>query len=141
MINDVIKAISIALNAEFGPDYEIYGEEIRQGLEEPCFFISTLNLTNEKFLGRRYFRKNPFVIQFFPEEGKEREQCNNVAERLMSCLEYITVPGDDKPIQGTDQHCEMQDDVLHFFINYDLFMIKDEKDDPMEEMKLYNEVR
>ena len=31
MISDVIKAISIALNAEFGPEYEIYGEEIRQG--------------------------------------------------------------------------------------------------------------
>ena len=42
MINSIIEAISIALNAEFGDDYTTYTEEQEQGLKEPCFFISTL---------------------------------------------------------------------------------------------------
>ena len=39
MITEIIEAISVALNSEFGDDYEIHMEEIRQGLTEPCFFI------------------------------------------------------------------------------------------------------
>ena len=45
MINSIIEAISIALNAEFGDDYTTYTEEQEQGLKEPCFFISTLEPT------------------------------------------------------------------------------------------------
>lgn len=38
MMNDIIVGISTALYKEFGDEYEIYQEEIRQGLKEPCFF-------------------------------------------------------------------------------------------------------
>ena len=37
MINAIISGISITLDGAFG--YEVYGEEIKQGLKEPCFFI------------------------------------------------------------------------------------------------------
>jgi len=40
MINSIIEAISIALNAEFGDDFTTYTEKEEQGLKEPCFFIS-----------------------------------------------------------------------------------------------------
>ena len=40
MINAIIEAVSVSLNSEFGDGYEIHMEEIEQGLEEPCFFIS-----------------------------------------------------------------------------------------------------
>ena len=43
MISNVIAGIAIALNQEFGDDYEIYTEEIKQDLKEPCFFITLLN--------------------------------------------------------------------------------------------------
>ena len=39
MINEIIEAISVALNEEFGDEYEIYRESVRQDLKEPCFFI------------------------------------------------------------------------------------------------------
>ena len=42
MLNNVIAGIAIALNEEFGDDYEIYTEEIKQDLKEPCFFITLL---------------------------------------------------------------------------------------------------
>lgn len=37
MINKVIDGISKAINEEFGDEYNIYTEEIEQGLKEPCF--------------------------------------------------------------------------------------------------------
>ena len=36
MINSIVEAISCSLNKEFGDDYEIHNEEIKQGLKEPC---------------------------------------------------------------------------------------------------------
>ena len=66
MINKIIDGISVAINAEFGYDYEIYTESVEQGLNEPCFSILCLNPTNEQFLGRRYFRNNQFCIHYFP---------------------------------------------------------------------------
>ena len=87
MINAIIEAISVALNGEFGDSYEIHMEEIEQGLEEPCFFIFCLNPTNDLFLGKRYFRTNPFCIQFFPESNEKQRECNGVAERMYDCLE------------------------------------------------------
>ena len=138
IVNDIIAAISIALNAEFNPDpdearYEVTAEEIKQNLQEPCFYIQCINPVHEQFLGRRYFRQLPFVIQYFPESttGYEAE-CSAVAERMTWCLEYITCVGEDKPIRGTKMHSEVVDGILNFFVNYDGFMLKVEEADAME---------
>lgn len=132
MINSIIKAISITLNTEFGDGYETHMEEIKQGLVEPCFFIQCLNPTTELFLGKRYFRQNQFCIQYFPESDNKQSECNEVAERLTWLLEYITVPGDDKPIMGTKMKSDVIDGVLNFFLNYDCFVYRVETNEPME---------
>jgi len=123
MINKIINAISIALNAEFGDDYTVYSEEVKQGLQEPCFFISCINKTNELFLGRRYFRENSFAVHYFPaDEMNAKEECNEIAERLYLCLEWLTVDGD--LIRGAKMSAETVDGELNFFISYDMFMHK-----------------
>ena len=129
MINSIIEAISAALHDEFGDRYEIHMEELEQGLEEPCFFIFCINPTNERFLGKRYFRTNQFCIQYFPENGEKQQECNSVAEKMYRCLEYVTVKGDDKPIMGTKMKHEIADGILNFFVNYDMFMIRQQKND------------
>lgn len=133
MINSIIEAISISLNAEFGDDYTTYTESIEQGLNKPCFFVFCINPTNRVFFGKRYFRQNQFCIQFFPaDESRENEDCNAVAERLFSCLEYITVTED--LVRGTKMKYEIVDGVLNFFVNYDMFVYKVEPSDAMEEI-------
>ena len=42
MLNEIIKGISMALNAAFGDGYEIYQNDVEQGLKEPCFLIAVL---------------------------------------------------------------------------------------------------
>jgi hypothetical protein len=135
MINSIIEAISVALNDEFGDNYETHMEEIEQGLKEPCFFIACLNPTNDLFLGKRYFRTNQFCIQYFPESRQKQRECNDVACRLYDCLEYVTPDGDDKPIMGTKMKYEIVDGVLNFFVNYDCFVYKVEQYTAMEELQ------
>ncbi len=123
MINSIIESISITLNAEFGDKYKIHREEKRQGLKEPCFFIQCLNPTEELFFWKRYFRRNQFCIQYFPEEEYHRNQeCHAVGERLFSCLEYLDVGGD--LAMGTEMKYEITDGLLHFFVNYDMIVYK-----------------
>lgn len=141
MINAIIEAVSIALNQEFGDDYEIHREEIKQGLVEPCFFITCLNPTNNQFLGKRYERINPFCIQYFPKSAEKQQECADVAERIYDCLEYITVDGDSRPIRGSNMKHEVVDGVLNFFVNYDFFVIKTEEQSAMENITASTNVK
>ncbi len=134
MINSILSAISIALDAEFGEGYETHMEEIKQGLNEPCFFVQCLNPTTELFLGKRYFRQNQFCIQYFPKDGKHKEaECNDVAERMTWCLEYINLQGDK--IRATKIHSNVVDGVLNFFLNYDCFVYRVEVNESMDSFK------
>ena len=136
MINKIIDGISVAINAEFGDDYEIYTESVEQGLNEPCFSILCLNPTNEQFLGRRYFRKNQFCIHYFPQSEEKNKEINEVRERLFECLELITVDGD--LCRGTNMSSETSDGVLSFFVNYDMFMYKMQEGTPTMESYDYS---
>ena len=140
MINSIIQSISIALNAEFGDRYKNYKEEKKQDLEEPCFFIQCLNPTQRLFLFFRYFRRNQFCIQYFPETEKKNEECLVVAERLLECLEYLTV--NHELVMGTKMKYEVVDSMLHFFVNYDMFVYKVAKSIPiMEEISTETSVK
>lgn len=141
MINSIIEAISVALNGAFGDRYEIHREEVKQDLKEPCFFIQCLNLNMEQFLGRRYFRGSQFCIQYFPETAEIVKECHEVGEAMYFCLEYITCQGDDRPIRGTKMHYELKNDVLNFFVNYDLFVYKAEDKPLMEELEIETDVK
>lgn len=134
MINSIIEAISVSLNKEFGNDYEIYMEEIKQGLKEPCFFIAYLNPTNNLFMDKRYERTNQFCIQYFPQFDEKQRECNGVVERMYDCLEYITTGGDTKPIRGSGMNHQLVDGVLNFFVKYDFFTVKTENNTPMGTM-------
>ncbi len=131
MINSIIAAISVALNAEFG--YENHMEEIRQDLVEPCFFIQCVNPTTELFLGKRYFRQNSFCVQYFPKGGDKQRECNEAAERMTWCLEYITVDG--QKMRGTGMKYNMVGGVLNFFLNYDCFVYRVGTDGAMETLE------
>ncbi len=126
MINEIIQAISIALDDELNKNsdvYEIYTEEIKQGLKEPCFFIQCIAPTKSVFLGKRYKVTNQFCVQYFPTAGKEQSECNNMIETLTDTLEYITAG--TGLIRASSMHGEIVEQVLHFFVNYDFFTYKD----------------
>ncbi len=122
MINSILEAICVSLETEFGGAYQIHREEKKQELTEPCFWVLCLTPASRLFLNKRYFRKNPFCIHYFPGGSGKREECHAVAERLFSCLEWLDVGGD--PVMGTKMEYEIVDGILHFFVNYDLFVCR-----------------
>ncbi|CAI3675084.1 putative phage protein [Clostridium neonatale] len=132
MLNKIITGISQALDAEFNSEnegYIIHTENVEQGLEEPCFFIFSLNSSSKQLVGNRYERKYPFDIHFFPStelvDGVStiNNQINEVTERLFTALEYITV--DNSLVRGTSMNVEIVDNVLHFFINFNMIVKKE----------------
>lgn len=135
MINSIIEGIAVALNGEFGDEYKIYVEKERQDLKEPCFFVSCLNPTHTRILGRRFMRGNFFVLQYFPQNGqREKEECNEVAERLYDCLEWITVSGD--LVMGAGMRYEIVDGVLNFFVHYSFTVYRPRVDEVMGSIEI-----
>lgn len=119
MILKIFEAIGLLLKKEFGEGYELYREEIKQDLQSPCFLITCLNPRQKPFRKNRYFRECQFCIQYFPFEEGNREECDQTAERLFFCLEYL--PVETVFLCGTQMNYQVTDGVLHFFVNYNGF--------------------
>ena len=137
MINTLIEGISKALHTEFGNGYKIYMEEIKQGLTEPCFFIQCLNPDIKPYLSGRYLRHTQMLIQYFPSSDTNLErECHSVAERMLWCLEWITIKNYAKPFHGLNMNYEIVDGILNFKVNYNFFIrsITDK-----DEMSTYDE--
>lgn len=113
-INDVRYAVHTALDTAF-PDNAIMGEEIKQGLNPPCFFVRLLEPSHDQELGRRFIRYHPFVVRYYAPERTNADMYD-MAEKLTAALQWITVV--DRPIRGTGMRFEIVDEVLHFFVNY-----------------------
>ena len=136
MINDVMDAIAIKLHEVFGDEYEIHKNDIKQGLEEPCFLITLVDSTKENLLNTRSKRLLPFDILFFPDKGKS--QCHSVSDTLMNEFDMIKSV-DSVLFRGTKMRSEIVDGVLHFFVNYNyIAMVQEEKMDSMESLEVSN---
>lgn len=129
MISDIVSAISRALHDTCGDDYDVYKEYIPQHFSEPCFLITHVGQFGSPKLPNRHFLSNKFDIQFFPVDGQnEKSQMYDVADKLYFALQYIKVL--DNLVRGTKMSSEIVDGVLHFFVNYDVFVIQETDEVP-----------
>ncbi len=139
MITDIKKAIAKALNIEFNSDvedaYRIYTEDISQDLIEPCFSIVNLITINQPLLLNRYMRRYNFDIHYFPKDAhKAKSECDEIAERLFLCLEFINFV--DNTYRGIKMRYEVVEGVLHFFVSYNVIVRKE-----LEQMKKMETVK
>lgn len=126
MIRLLVESISMALMAGFGEAYTVYDDSVEQGLKEPCFFIQCLESTNNRYMGQRYFRTNQFCVQYFPKDRENpRRECEQTAERLYEVLECLTIYDIQTQLWGKKMRHTVEDGVLNFFVNYDLFILKE----------------
>lgn len=121
---DVRTGLLKALAQAF-PGIDRYGEEIKEGLITPSFFVKILEPTHTQELNRRYVRELPFDVHYFADTNKDRIV---VAEQLTSALETIQVNG--RPIHGIKMSWEIIDEVLHFFVTYRMQVWKQKPNDP-----------
>jgi len=128
MLNEIVNGISIKLNSIFGDGYEIYTDDVEQGLEEPCFFIKSLVVINKPLLGKRKQRTYPFDITYFPQAGNE--EMMEVSEKALEGLEYITLINGDL-LRGSSLEAEIVDGVLHVSVNFNVILNDTTRDDSM----------
>ena len=119
MLSKIADGISVKLNSAFGDGYEIYTEDVEQGLEEPCFFIKSLTVVNTPLLGKRKKRAYPFDISYFPLNGND--EMMSVSETAMEELEYITLLDGDT-LRASQITSEIVDGVLHIDVTYTLIL-------------------
>lgn len=131
MLNEIIKGVSMKLNAAFGSRYKFYQNDVKQGFKPPCFFLAVLNPELTSLIGRRYVNRNPLDIRYFPQDGADNKELFAVALELTEVLEFIALPGGEL-VHGTGMNYEVADGVLHFFVNYNLTLIKPADNTPME---------
>lgn len=131
MINKIVDGISNALNQEFGDEYEIYQNNVMQGLDEPCFFITALEPSKDQLLQNRFLQRNPFDVHYFPKRWDDNREMQEAAERMLDCLEWI-IP--EEPIHGTEIRWQIEDGVLHFFVSYNVVRNRMIQKDLMQEI-------
>lgn len=119
------------LNATFGAGYKIYQNDVEQCFKEPCFFIAVLKPDIAPLQKNRFMNRNPLDVHYFPTSRRNNREMFKVAGDLMECLEFITLPNGDV-LHGTSMSYEVEDGVLHFFVNFNLTLSRPSEETPME---------
>jgi len=121
MIDKIIDAVANALHTEYAT-YKIYTERVKQGLIEPCFYISVIDSTRKRVHTNRYLENNNFDILYFPLKSENNSEMQSVANELYHVCEFISI--DDDKFKGFDMKHQVIDGVLHFFVSYNLYLTK-----------------
>lgn len=133
---DVRTGVFQALAQAF-PNIDRYGEEIKEGLTTPCFFVKLLEPAHTHELDRRYMRELPFDVHYFADSNKDRV---GMADELTDALETIQVKG--RALTGIRMTWEVVDEVLHFFVTYRMHVWRQQPNDPtMQKLDIHEEVR
>lgn len=137
MIQDIVAGIAAKLDAKYGKP--VYDEKTEQDLEGQCFYIKLITTNEDQIIGKRYERRHPFDVHYFPESNTDPNvEIHDVIETLYDQLEYINMGTD--LIRAKGMRHEVQGGVLHFLVSYDLIVIKQTPaDDPMEELHIIQE--
>lgn len=114
----------------------VYGDEIKQGFQAPCFFVPLLEQSEVPLPSRRYKRTHRFDVHYFP--GKGREEALDMADKLYERLASTPINGD--LYRGTGMRMQYRDGVLHFFVSYN-FTVRKETDEVRMEILEVPDVR
>ena len=120
-VNDIINAVSLAIDGSFGASCTIYTNDVEQGLKNPCFFIMVIDDTQERVIGNRYDVSHTLDIHYFP-ENDDNHELHQVEGILFDILEYVTV--DTDLIEGEGMKGTIVDGILHFSVTFNYQIIK-----------------
>ena len=135
MIRAIIDGIVNALIEAFPDVRKIYTEQVKQGLEEPCFIVRCLNPSSEQLVGNRYRLMNLFTVQYLPKSVTDaNDEIYGVLDVLYQALEYITVDG--ALVRGTGMRGDFSNNELTFFVNFNMMVKTIVEVEPMEDLTI-----
>ena len=117
MVNKILNAVTKQLGTTFGTGYHYYIEDVKQGLQKPCFTADLLLPLQRSKSPVLYDRTMPLVLHYFSDSKTNiKKDCYAMGERVVECLEYL--PFEGSLIRGEDISWQIVDDVLQVFITY-----------------------
>lgn len=127
--NEIILGIAAKIKEIYKgkENYPIYTDSEGQGVEKPCFFIKVLNGEEAREIGlqNRFYKDTLNIVIIGYTIDGNTEILNNMIDNLYE-LEYIEL-SDESLIRAMKLHPKIEDGILQFFIDYELF-IKKHKD-------------
>ena len=117
-IKEIINGISQKIYGFYEGLYDIYVEEVEQGLQMPCFMINLISSDIRMILKPRYKFESVFDVIYF---GDGYKDCMDRGSELYDILEYITI-NDKDLIRGTKMNMDIIKNILHFRVNYNLIL-------------------
>lgn len=133
VINKVIKGISKRLYD--CTKYPVYVDKKTNNVHFPCFFLRVSDTSRNRIVGERYLQTHTFDIWYLPNEADEIKDVMNelheLAENLYFILEYIEC--EDFLIRGSDMSYRLTDGSFHFFVTYEVFLLKEKKQEEFME--------
>ena len=118
LIKEIINGISKKIYGFYEGLYDIYVEDVEQGLEVPCFMINLISSNIRMILKPRYMFESVFDVIYFGEGYKD---CMDRGSELYDILEYITI-NDKDLIRGTRMNMYIIKNILHFRVRYNLIL-------------------
>lgn len=102
------------------PEATIYQNDQEQGIEEPCFFISTIKASGSPMLSIMEARELPVQISAL---GWKRKEAIGIGETLLLELRHLpliqgAVEGTSPSIHGFDMSYQPVDNDLHFQLTF-----------------------
>jgi hypothetical protein len=137
---EIIKsAIARKISSDFAlanSQTKIYKEKIVQNWNKPCFFIWTVDVSQEKLMNNNYSLIYQMNVRFHPRDDDKTtyETLCGIGTMLFETLSEIELPlmvyvdggiaEQNKPVRGTQMSYQVTDDVLQFFVTYTLKVMK-----------------
>lgn len=135
MIDTIVGGISHELSRIFDDRYEIYADDIEQGLNEPCFLITALINQKTELGHARSRRERSYMIQFFPDNSLNKQsQCAEIGDILLN--EFGCIPFFNGKLRCTELQYEIADNILNFSMNVNTVVTLVEDIEKMTEIKL-----
>ena len=123
--NDILLGVAEAIHTEFGAEYRIYTEPVRQNLSAPCFRIRTLNTGLTASTGRRRAMSLLISVQYFPRLPDSESECGAVLDRLLPILLRIRA-ADGSVLHGDEPQGQLTDGVLTVTVSFPSFILTPE---------------
>ena len=140
MINRIVRGVAAKLHAAFGDGYLIHQNDIRQGLEPPCFLITTVGPSLDPQPNGLRLLTVPLDISYFPTDSGDNEDMEQVGFTAMLAAELI--PWDEsRKLRGLRRSTEIVDGVLHISVTYEVLIVDVAVIDPMEILDLHIHLR
>lgn len=121
MLTGLIEAVSDKLQTIYHiPVYQID----LSGEDEAYFFLNVKEISDDPAFNKSVHRKVKLEILYHAQAKENIREVWKVADSILRDLEEILLT-DGNIIRGGDLQCEFTDNILHTFVTYSVFLVRE----------------